>query len=187
MFSSCLDTSLLLLSLSFHSRAPYISAMASMPEPDITAQLVQLVTSSKGMSSPQSYWPPGGYTDPQYAYSYAAQYGYTQPVSLFCCVCVEKREGREEGGGRGRGREREREREGGREGEGEREGERGRNDSPPHTSTQVMPPSSYMFSPGAQPTSATPTFTEDLEDPNPPIDPETMNREFYKLDKVNSL
>ena len=48
-----------------------------------------------------------------------------------------------------------------------------------------MPPSGYMFSPGAYQTSATtPTFMEDLEDPNPLIDPETVNREFYQLDKV---
>ena len=42
-----------------------------------------------------------------------------------------------------------------------------------------------MFSHGAQPASATPTYMEDLEDPNPPIDPETTNKDFYKLDKVN--
>ena len=66
--------------------------MASMPEPDITAQLVQLVTASKGLpssasSSSQGYWPPaaGGYADPQYAYTYAQQYGYPQPVSVYVC------------------------------------------------------------------------------------------------------
>ena len=47
-----------------------------------------------------------------------------------------------------------------------------------------MPPSSYMFSPGAYQASTTPTFMEDLEDPNPTVDPETVNREFYQLDKV---
>ena len=64
--------------------------MASMPEPDITAQLVQLVTASKGLpsssssTSSQGYWPPsGGYSDPQYAYSYASQYGYPQAVSVY--------------------------------------------------------------------------------------------------------
>lgn len=47
-----------------------------------------------------------------------------------------------------------------------------------------MPPSGYMFSPGPYQASTTPTFMEDLEDPNPPVDPETVNREFYQLDKV---
>ena len=181
-----LKTSLLqyyfIISASFcSSRAPYISAMASMPEPDITAQLVQLVTASKGLpssappSSSQGYWPPtaGGYADPQYAYSYAPQYGYPQPVSMVCIIVMYV-----EGEGE-RLRERER----------ERERERLLYFShPPHTPcthTQPMPPSGYMFSPGAYQTSATtPTFMEDLEDPNPLIDPETVNREFYQLDKV---
>ena len=91
--------------------------MASMPEPDITAQLVHLVTASKGLpsssssTSSQGYWPPGGgYTDPQYAYSYASQYGYPQAVSEYYNY-VEKiggggvqeieRDGGEERGGRG--------------------------------------------------------------------------------------
>ena len=46
---------------------------------------------------------------------------------------------------------------------------------------QVLSPASYSFSPSTQ---QPPTFMEDLEDPNPPVDPETMNKEFYKLDKV---
>ena len=85
----------MILYIFFDSRAPYISAMASMPEPDITAQLVQLVTASKGLPSPsssssQGYWPPtpGGYTDPQYAYAYTAQYGYPQQVGLIASVHV---------------------------------------------------------------------------------------------------
>ena len=41
-----------------------------------------------------------------------------------------------------------------------------------------------MYSPGAQQMSAPPTFMEDLEDPNPPIDREAINKEFYELDKV---
>ena len=52
-----------------------------------------------------------------------------------------------------------------------------------HQHTQAAPPG-YMFSPGAYQASTTPTFMEDLEDPNPPVDPETVNREFYQLDKV---
>ena len=49
---------------------------------------------------------------------------------------------------------------------------------------QVVPAAGYMLPPGAQPLSTTPTYVEDLEDPNPPIDPETANKEFYQLDKV---
>lgn len=52
--------------------------------------------------------------------------------------------------------------------------------------SQVLPPAGYMYSPGTQQSSVTPTFMEDLEDPNPPIDPETVNKEFYNLDKVYS-
>ena len=89
-------------------------------------------------------------------------------------------------GGREGGRERERER-----GGGGREGE-----SVDVwlvlialSSMQGMPPSNYsaMFTPSAHAAPTTPIFVEDLEDPNPPIDPETKNREFYLLDKVRGI
>jgi hypothetical protein len=66
---------------------------------------------------------------------------------------------------------------------GEREREKFHCSLLPHQHPQA-PPSGYMFSPGAYQSSTTPTFMEDLEDPNPPVDPETVNREFYQLDKV---
>ena len=85
------------------------------PSPDTTAQLLQLISPSTAMPTSGGYlgtWPqsqPGSYIDPQYAYAYAAQYGYTQPVScklcnLKVCLCG----GREKDGERERERERER-------------------------------------------------------------------------------
>ena len=62
---------------------PYVAAQ-STPSPDATAQLIQMLSpATSGYYS--GAWPqtqPMSYADPQYAYAYAMQYGYTQPVSL---------------------------------------------------------------------------------------------------------
>ena len=66
---------------SCHSRVPYVVASQS-PAPDITSQLIQMLAPSKsaeyGGAWPQSQ--PSGYVDPNYAYAYASQYAYAQPV-----------------------------------------------------------------------------------------------------------
>ena len=65
-------------------------AAAHTDDDAAAAQLIQMLFPSKaGYYS--GAWPQtqtSGYVDPQYAYAYAAQYGYTQPVSkMDTCLC----------------------------------------------------------------------------------------------------
>lgn len=82
--------------------------MAATPSPDTTDQLIQMLFPSTGyFSGAWSQNQPSGYVDPQYAYSYAAPYGYPSPVSskfkMVVCVCVITWESGRRGGVRGEG------------------------------------------------------------------------------------